>query len=133
MRIWENDYVCLLLFNITTKLFYHIFNSDINVVSSGQYAPLLLEPGALLYKNDFLIHHRKEHTGPNRNYFERSRKSYGFSSTISCEVAAHRFSPLGYPGGIEATFFPKTNTFLDSRKEVIPWRYFAFRKPATTR
>ena len=45
--------------------------------------------------------------------------------------------PIVFPsrtsGSIEATFFPKTNTFSDRRKEVITWRYFALRKPVTTR
>lgn len=42
-----------------------------------------------------------------------------FPSIISRKDAAHRFSPPGYPGGIEADFFLKINTFPDRRKEVI--------------
>ena len=133
MSIWKNDYVCLLPFNVTTKLFYHIFDSDINVVSSKQYDPLPLEPRALLYQNDFLIHRCKEHTDSSRNCFERSRKFHVFSPTVSRKAATHRFSSLGYLRGIEAIFSTKTNTFPNRRKEVITWRYFALRKPATTR
>ena len=51
---------------------------------------------------------------------------------VGQKAAAHRFSPLDYLGGIETVFSLKTNTFLDRRKEVIPWRYFALRKPAIT-
>ena len=40
-----------------------------------------------------------------------------FPSIISRKDAAHRFSPPGYPGGIEADFFPKINTFPDRRVE----------------
>ena len=54
MNIWKNDYVCLLPFNITTKLFYHIFDSGINVVSSKQYDPLPIEPGHFSTKMIFL-------------------------------------------------------------------------------
>ena len=67
------------------------------------------------------------------NGMERSRKSHVFSAAINLNATAHRFSPLEYPSSIEAAFFPKTNTFTNRRKEVIPWRYFALRKPATTR
>lgn len=54
-----------------------------------------------------------------KNGMERSQKSHIFSPTISRKVTAHRFSPPGCPGSIEATFSPKTNTFSDRRKEVI--------------
>lgn len=64
---------------------------------------------------------------------ERRRKFNVSSPATSLKATAHRFSPTGYPGGIDAAFFPKTNTFSDHRKEVIPWRYFALRKPETTR
>ena len=62
-----------------------------------------------------------------KNCPERSRKSHVFLSTISRKTTAHRFSLAGYPGGVETVFSPKTNTFPDRRKEVIPWRYFAYR------
>lgn len=67
------------------------------------------------------------------NGMERSQKSHVYSSTISRKATAHRFPPPGYPGGVEAAFSPKTNTFPNRRREVIPWRYFALRKPVTTR
>lgn len=68
-----------------------------------------------------------------QNRPRRSQKSYVFSPTVILKALAHRFSPPGYPGGIEAAFSPKTNTFPDRRREVIIWRYFALRKPATIR
>lgn len=79
-------------FYITTKLFYHIFDSGINVVSSKQYDPLPIEPGALFYQNDFLIHRWKEHTDSSRNRFKRSRKSYDF-----LPQSAERPPPIGFP------------------------------------
>ena len=51
--------VCSLLI-LLQKLFYHIFDSGINVVLSKQYNPLPIEPGVLFYQNDFLIHRCKE-------------------------------------------------------------------------
>lgn len=54
-----------------------------------------------------------------QNCPRRSRKSHVFSSTVSQKATALRFSPPGYPGGIEATFSLKINTFPDRRKEVI--------------
>lgn len=68
-----------------------------------------------------------------QNCPRRSQKSYVFSPTVSPKATAHRFSPTGYPGGIEAALFLKINTFPDRRREVITWRYFVLRKPATTR
>lgn len=65
--------------------------------------------------------------------FRKEPKFPWFSSTISQKSTAHRVSPPGCPGGTEAAFSPKINTFPDRRKEVIPWRYFALRKPAITR
>ena len=56
-----------------------------------------------------------------------------FSPAINGKAPAHEFSHPGYPGGIEAAFSLKINTFSDRRKEVRLWRYFALRKPATTR
>ena len=70
---------------------------------------------------------------PASKSIKRSGKSHIFSPAINRKAPAHRFSPPGHPGSIEASFFPKTNTFPNRRKEVIPWRYFALRKPATTR
>ena len=67
------------------------------------------------------------------NGMERSRKSHAFSFTVGQKTTTHRFSPLGYLGGVEAVFFPQMNTFPNRRKEVISWRSFALRKPATTR
>ena len=63
------------------------------------------------------------------NYLERSRKSHVPSATIGWAAAAHMFSPLGYPRGIEADLFQKTNTFSNRRKEVIQLRYFALKNP----
>ena len=40
-----------------------------------------------------------------------------FMRTISRKATAHRFSPPGYPGGIEGYLFPKSNTFQNRRKE----------------
>ena len=68
-----------------------------------------------------------------KNHPEMIPKSNVFSSIVSQKVAAHSFLPPGYPGGIEGYFSPKTSTFSDHRKEVIKWRYFGSRKPATTR
>ena len=68
-----------------------------------------------------------------KNGMERSQKSHIFSPAINRKASAHRFSLPGCPGGIEAAFFPKTNTFPNRRKEVMLWRYFALRKPVTTR
>lgn len=68
-----------------------------------------------------------------KDYSERSRKFNVSSPTTGLKATAYRVSPPGYPGGIKVDFFPKTNTFPDRRKEVIPWRYFALRKPVTTR
>lgn len=67
------------------------------------------------------------------NGMERSRKSNVSSPTTSLKATAHRFSPTGYPGGIEAALFLKINTFPDRRREVRTWRYFVLRKPVTTR
>ena len=61
------------------------------------------------------------------------QKFHTFSSATGQKATTHKFSPPRYPGGIEAIFPQKTNTFPDRRKEVITWRYFALRKPATTR
>lgn len=67
------------------------------------------------------------------NGMEMSRKSHVFSAAINLNATAHRFSPPGYSSGVEAAFSPKINTFTNRRKEVRLWRYFALRKPATTR
>lgn len=51
-----------------------------------------------------------------QNCLERSRNFNVSYFTISQKVTAHRFSPLGYPGGIEAAFPSKINTFLAAEK-----------------
>lgn len=46
-----------------------------------------------------------------RNCPERSRKFLVFSPAINRKALAHRFSPPGCPGGIEATFSQKQTLF----------------------
>lgn len=52
----------------------------------------------------------------NRSCPEKSQKSNVSSPIISQMATAHRFSPLGYPGGIETAFSPKINTFLTAER-----------------
>ena len=47
----------------------------------------------------------------------KESKSYVLSFIISWTLSAHRFSPTGYPDGVETVFSLKINTFSDRRKE----------------